>query len=938
MLLGAGILLAAGSLLGQASRPSGKASPPPRKVSSSPATPYQKLLAELKAIPPPPGGRDARVKVLRKWFVPRDKARHRALQELLLEGTDRESRVILLGFLKDDLPVLLAGGRPQTPEGKIFLGYLDPLISLAGGGDQDLARRAVKVLLSLPYQARRERFQVLLREKDHPLFSHALKAAGFMQDLGLAPLVAPWLKDETAAPLARASLQLLTFQDFRNLQDFQDWWKKNRTRSWEEVRDQYLNACLDREKTFQAEKEAYARKARKEVEKELLPLVEELVATRVAARRWKEPLALLEKPLTRAAALAGIVRALKADPGLMAVPQGEEGKAFRAVFDLLLRWARKGEALSEDLLLGALSHLSDLPPAEKDLRVRALACLKERAVAGPVKTRLAALPLLAAFSGKEADQVLLDLLSKDSKEPEILYKVISLLKDRELTPDKGLPANLGRAQERLEQLLVRGNLPRRVRTDAILFFTRWPYSLALSFLEKVLLGKENLGAKLEDRLAAADALQDILQRFRQKGDVVGKVQKILVAGLTARDPKKPELARLRAACAEKLGSDFFLDRSNRKDLAEDLKKALLAESSPAVVESLVTTLLKLGLKAAKVSDDKALDSVRSGLVERLSKTPSDPKERDWIFNALLELSDADPVAKMKAGYAFGRIQDRAHALPFFAEITAKLPLDKRLLGTDKGGAGKKQASILMDHFCLLVTGRLYKDALKGAALLKDLSLSDLEQAGGLLEALDRERSKGNLPGWGTREFQWEADVLWRLATAKREAHEAAAPFFRRAASAIQVLLAQAKLGPKERGRLSLRRAEALLEGGELKNALVQLRSLAKNPDLEKNARPLLAKALEAAKAWAEAGAQWAQVAASLAKGSPDWWLASLKQVECLARAGKIGEGRKALSVLLGSARPGNGPDWKRVIEKIAGVKTLLSSKTPPSGKGKKKTL
>ena len=877
------------------------------------------------------------MKVLRKWFVPRDRTRHLALQKLLLQGKDRESLDVLLGFLKNDLPVLLADGRTGTQEGKIFLGYLDPLIGLAGGVDQSLAREAVQVLLSLPFQARRERFQILLRGKDHPLFPQALRAAGFMRDLGLSSFVARWLPDKEAGEAARSSLRLLTFHDFQGKEDFQAWWKGAKGKSWEEVRDLYLKKCLNREKTFLKEKEVYARKAREEVEKELLPLVEELVATRVRGRSWKEPLALLKRPRTRKAALAGIVRALDADPALVAVPGGEEGRAFRGAFDLLLQWGGQDVPGLEDLLLSAISHLADLPPKEKDLRARALACLKEKATAGPVERRLAALPLLASFTGREADQVLLELLSRDSKNPKVLFQVISLLKERELSPAKNLPASLGRAQERLELLLTKGDFPRRVRTDAILFFARWPYSLALPFLEKILLGEKGLGRKLEDRLAAADALQDILQRFRQEETVVRRVEKILVAGLTSRDPKQPGLSRVRTACAEKLGSDFFLDRPERPFMVEGLGKALLSETSPDVVETAVTSLLKLGLKAAKVSDTKTLGEVRSWLVKRLQVQPSNPKERDWLFNALLELSDADLAAKLQAGYAFGKAGDRAHALSFFVELTSNLPLPKGILGSDKAEAARKQAQVLLDHFSLLVTGRLF-GAGRGTSLLADLSLADLEQAGSLLEALDKERAKGNLPAWGARERQWAAEILWRLATAKRKAREAAVPYFRRAASALQVLLAQGKVGPKERVRLSLRLAEALLEGGDIKKAMIQLWSLVKNPNLEKQVRPLLARGLERTKDWAQAGAQWAEVARTLTKGSKEWWLASLKRVECLAREGKTTEGRKVLAALLSGGKPGKGPGWEEVAKRLALLQALLTPrKAPAPPPAKKKT-
>ncbi len=926
-LLGAGLLFLAGSLLAQASRPSKAASP--RRI-----TPFQKLLAELKALPPSPGGRREKVKVLRKWFVPREAARHRALQQLLLQGKDRESRIVLLGFLKDDLPVLLADGRGNTPEGKIFKGYVDPLVSLAGGKDPQLAAQAVQILLSLPFQARRGRFQALLADKKNPLFRRALRAAGAMRDLSLAPLVARWLQDKDAGGDARASLRTLTFREFQDPADFQAWWKKAKSKSWEELRDLYLQACLDRERTFLEKKEAYARKAQAQVEKELLPLVKELVATRVRAHSWKEPLALLEKPLTRETALRGIVEALDADPGLMVLPQGEEGKAFHGVFDLLLKWACRDVPGMGDLLLSAIAHLSDLPPQEKDLRGRALACLKAKALAGPVERRLAALPLLASFTGKDADRVLLEILSQDSKEPRILYRVISLLKERELSPDKGLPAALGRAQERLEVLLSKDGLPRRVRTDAILFLARWPYSLALPFLEKVLLGKGGLGRKLEDRLAAADALLDILQRFRQEETVVRKVEKILVAGLASRDPKQPGLSRVRTACAEKLGSDFFLERPERPFLVRGLGEALLCETSPDVVETSITSLLKLGLKAAKVSDAKTLAEVRSWLVKRVQAKPSDPKERDWLFSAILELSDGEPAAKLQAAYAFGRVGDRAHALPFFAELTARLPLPAGILGTDKVQAARKQASILLDHFALLVTGRLFTPAQGRASLLENLSFPELELAGSLLEALDKERAKGNLPQWGVRENQWAAEILWRLATAKRKAHEASAPFFQRAASAIQVLLAQGKVPPKEVPRLSLRLAESLLEGNETKKALIQLWSLVKKPDLEKQVRPLLARALERTKDWAQAGAQWAEVARTLPKGSKEWWLASLKRVECMAREGKTAEGRKVLAELLKNGKPGKGPGWEEVGKRLLLLQALLAPrKAPPPGPG-----
>ncbi len=928
-LLGAGLLFLAGPLLAQASRPS--QAPPPAKV-----TPFQKLLAELKALPPPPGGRRERVKVLRKWFVPRDLARHRALQQLLLQGKDRESRLVLLGFLKDDLPVLLADGRRGTREGKIFLGYVDPLIGLAGGKDPKLAAQAVQILLSLPFQARRGRFQELLGNKGNPLFHQALRAAGSMQDLSLAPLVARWLGDKEAGGEARDSLRALTFREFQDPADFQAWWKKAKAQSWEELRDLYLRACLDRERTFLREKEAFARKARAQVEKELLPLVKELVATRVRAHSWKEPLVLLKKPLTRKTALAGIVEALDADPGLMVLPQGEEGMAFRGVFDLLLEWADKDVSGLGDLLLSALSHLSNLPAREKDLRSRALACLQAKALAGPVERRLAALPLLASFTGKDADRVLLDILSRDSKEPKVLYQVISLLKERELTPDKDLPAALGRAQERLEILLGKDGLPRRVRTDAILFLARWPHSLALPLLEKILLGKGGMGRKLEDRLAAADALLDILQRFRQEETVVRKVEKILVAGLTSRDPKQPELSRVRTACAEKLGSDFFLERPERPFLVRGLGEALLTETSPDAVETCITSLLKLGLKAAKVSDAKTLAEVRSWLVKRVQAKPSDPKERDWLFNAILELSDGDPAAKLQAAYAFGRAGDRTHALPFFAELTSKLPLPASILGPGKVQAARKQASILLDHFALLVTGRLFTPGQGGAPLLENLSFADLELAGSLLEALGRERAKGNLPQWGSRENGWAAEILWRLATAKRKAHEAAAPFFQRAASAIQVLLAQGKVPPKEAPRLSLRLAESLLEGNETKKALIQLWSLVKKPDLEKQVRPLLAKALERTKDWAQAGVQWAEVARTLPKGSKEWWLASLKRVECMAREGKTAEGRKVLAGLLEKGKPGKGPGWEEVGKRLLLLQALLAPrKAPPPASGAK---
>ncbi len=925
-LLWAGLLFLAGPLLAQASRPAG--TPPPPRV-----TPFDKLVAQLKALPPLPAGRAERVKVLRKWFVPRDPARHKALQELMLQGEDRESLAVLLGFLKDDLPVLLADGRRATPEGKIFLGYVDPLIVLAGGKDAKSRQQATQILLSLPFQARRDRFRTLLRDKKAPHFSQALRAAGAMQDLGLAPLVAQWLQDKQFGPAAQASLRTLTFHDFQGKGDFQAWWKKVKGKSWEELRDRYLAACLDRERTFLQEKEAFARKAQAQVEKELLPLVKELVATRVRAHSWKEPLALLEKPLTRRTALEGIVAALDADPGLMVPPQGEEGKAFQGVFDLLLRWADRGVPGMGGLLLSAISHLSDLPAREKGLRARALVCLEKKALTGPVDRRLAALPLLASFSGKEADRILLDILSQDSKEPKVLYQVISLLKERELSPSKDLPAALGRAQERLEQLLAKGNLPRRVRTDAILFFARWPYSLALPFLEKVLLGKQGLGLKLEDRLAAADALLDILQRFRQEDAVVSKVEKILVAGLSSRDRKHPELSRVRSACAEKLGSDFFLDRPERPFLVQGLGQALLVETSQDVVETAITSLLKLGLKAAKVSDAKTLGEVRSWLLRRVGKKPSGPKERDWLFNAVLELSDGDAGAKLQAAYAFGRVGDRVHALPFFAELTGKFPLPASLLGPDKAKAARKQAAILLDHFALLVSGKLYSPGAGNPSLLAGLSLPDLESAGSLLERLDKERAKGNLPGWGPRENRWAAEILWRLATAKRAAREAAAPFFQRAASALQVVLAQGKAGPKEQARLSLRLAEALLEGKETKKALIQLWSLVKKPDLEKQVRPLLAKALERTKNWAQAGAQWAEVARTLPAGSKEWWLASLKRVECLAREGKAAEGRKALAVLLGRGKPGKGPGWEEVVKRLLLVQALLApGKAPAPGK------
>ncbi len=921
-LLAAGLLFLAGPLLAQASRPS-QAAPPAR------ITPFEKLQAELKALPPSPGGPRERAKVLRKWFVPRDLARHKALQKLLLQGKDRESRMVLLGFLKDDLPVLLADGRRNTPEGKIFKGYVDPLISLAGGEDPQLAAQAVQILLSLPFQARRGRFQALLADKGNPLFRQALRAAGAMRDLSLAPLVARWLQDKDAGREARASLRNLAFREFQDPADFQAWWKKAKSKTWEELRDLYLRACLDRERTFLQEKEAYARKARAQVEKELLPLVKELVATRVRGHSWKEPLALLEKPLTRRTALAGIVEALDADPGLMVLPQGEEGKAFRAVFDLLLKWARREASGLGDLLLSAIAHLSDLPAQEKDLRGRALACLQEKSLAGPVERRLAALPLLASFTGRDADRILLDILSQDSKEPKVLYLVISLLKERELTPDKGLPPALGRAQERLELLLSRDGLPRRVRTDAILFLARWPYSLALPFLEKVLLGKGGLGRKLEDRLAAADALLDILQRFRQEDTVVRKVEKILVAGLASRDPKQPGLSRVRAACAEKLGSDFFLERPERPFLVRALGQSLLTETSPDVVETSITSLLKLGLKAAKVSDAKTLAEVRSWLIKRVGVKPSDPKERDWLFNAVLELSDGDPAAKLQGAYAFGRVGDRAHALPFFAELTSKLPLPASILGPGKVQAARKQASILLDHFALLVTGRLRSSSQGGADLLEKLSFPELELAGSLLEALGKERAKGNLPQWGARENQWAAEILWRLATAKKKAHEAAAPFFQRAASAIQVLLAQGKVPPKEVPRLSLRLAEALLEGNETKKALIQLWSLVKKPDLEKQVRPLLARALERTKEWAQAGAQWAEVARTLPKESKEWWLASLKRVECVAREGKTAEGRKVLAELLKNGKPGKGPGWEEVGKRLLLLQALLAPRKAP---------
>lgn len=902
------------------------------RPASAPGAPYERLQAELRlALPGPEGARD-REKILRKWFVLRQPEHHQALQELLRSGPDEGNRSTVLGFLQADLPALLDGGGASTPAGKLFLGYLDPLIQLAGEGPKSLAGHALSILRELPCALARARLQAHLKPPGGPLLGAALAVAGSFRDTSLAPDLAAWLETPTHGSAARAALSRLTFRSFPSGGAFAAWWETAGSPTWEALRDGFLEQCLTGEENRVAGEEAAARLAREQARAQFSPLVRDLVELRVRSRDWAQPLALLRQGETRQPSLQGVVAAFQADRKLFEGLGPEQEKACRETFELLLDLASQtGPGLNGDLLQ-ALSFLAYAPPERSSQAARALATLLERARTGTPEARATVLGYLAAFTGWQADRALLELFCEPETTPEVLFRLLDLLKGRSLSEaaasEEAGPV-LERVLLRLPDLLADGELPRRVRSDALLFTARLPSGRALPFLERVLLGREGMGTRLEDRLAAADALQDLLLRQRKVPGLVEKVGGVLQAGLRLRDTQGASLARVRASCAEKLGSDPFADPAFSSPLMEGLGLALVIETAPEALEAIVTAMRKLGQKALKEPAAKGLQKARFLLLQRLenpSGTARVQGEGDILFPAVVELCSPDPAARRQAARAFAAMGHREHALSLFESLTSAPG------GAPAEGAQPPAdlAALLREHLSTLLTGKLPRE---GSALteplLPDLGEAELGLAAALLTKLGALREAGALPDWGRREQEWRLAVAWGLAMHRQASGHSGAELFSEAADILKEILTTQSLPPLEKLSFRMRLAEALLVAAPVRpqalaEAQTLLQALVQEEPAVAPARRFLARVLERQGSWAAAAVEW-QALADLSTGAGlEEWEALLQSLACLIRSDQAVPAAGLYRRLQERPLPPEGPDRDRIEKELARLGALLT--------------
>ena len=541
---------------------------------------------------------------------------------------------------------------------------------------------------------------------------------------------------------------------------------------------------------------------------------------------------------------------------------------------------------------------------------------------------------LAAFTGWEADRALFELLCEPDLPPEVLYRLLDILKGRTLS-ETGPIAEVGpvleRVVQRLPGLLTEGDLPRRVRSDTLLFAARLPTPLASPFLAKVLLGKEGLGERIEDRLAAAAALQDLLVRQRKAPGLVETVGATLQEGLQLRDTQGLSLARVRAACAEKLGNDPFSDPSQSLPIMESLGLALVIEKAPEALEAIVTAMRKLGQKVLKEPAPKALQKARFFLLQRLenqSGKAESPAEGDLLFPAVVELCGTDRASRIAAGRAFAAMGHREHALSLF-ESLALVP--------EGGGSGQAPmesvdlAKLLRDHLSTLLTGRLPGEGPLDP-VLSGLGEAELLLGHKLLARLRELREAGVGLSWGRREQEWSLAVALGLAQVRRDSGESGAEFFGEAADVLQEILTTQSLPPLERLSRRVLRAQALIGSAPVRpkalaEAVAALQQLVQEEPTHVQAQRLLAGALEGQGAWAAAADQWRSLAGLFTRASPEEWSALLKALAAQIQAGQASQARGFLEVLHSHPLPPEGEERAGIQQELARLAALLKSES-----------